>query len=383
MRAGPLPPAPRAVYLDWNATTPPHPSVLSAMAEAAENGWGNPASIHATGRRARALVDDARATLARLLGRDERDIVFTSGGTEANNLALAGAAAIVTSRVEHPSIVRVAEAAEERGTSVHWVDVGESGVVDSEAVVRALAGLPSGGGTIVAVSAVNHETGVISPLRDIASVVERAGASLHVDAVQAVGRVAESIWQWGTTLSVASHKIRGPKGVGALASRPGYVPAQVLRGGSQERGIRPGTVDAVALAGFRKAAERAFDGPERYARLAPLRDRIERELGSIARVNGGGAERAPHVTNLSFAGVRGDELSAALDLEGICVSSGSACSAGTQEPSPVILAMLGVERARSALRVSLGEDSSDADVERLLAVVPEVVRRVAGRSSAW
>jgi cysteine desulfurase len=368
------------VYLDWNATTPPHPSVLSAMAEAAENGWGNPASIHATGRRARALVEDARATLARLLGRDERDIVFTSGGTEANNLALSGATSIVTSRVEHPSIVRVAEAAEQRGAIVRWVDVGESGEVAPEAVSRALAGLPPG--AIVAVSAVNHETGVIAPLRDIADVVERAGASLHVDAVQAVGRVAEAVWQWGTTLSVAAHKIRGPKGVGALAGRPGYVPAPVLRGGSQERGVRPGTVDAVALAGFRAAAERAFDGPERYARLGPLRDRIERGLGDVATVNAGGVPRVAHVTNLSFAGVRGDELAAALDLEGICVSSGSACSAGTQEPSPVILAMLGAERARSALRVSLGEESTDADVERLLSVVPELVRRVAGRSSA-
>jgi cysteine desulfurase len=373
--------APRPVYLDWNATTPPHPSVLHAMAEAVENGWGNPASIHATGRRARAIVDDARAALGRLLGRDERDIVFTSGGTEANNLALAGARAIVTSRVEHPSIVRVAEAAEERGTSVRWVGVGESGRIEPVSIAEALAEVPRG--AVVAVSAVNHETGVIAPLGDIAAVVDRAGASLHVDAVQAVGRLPPVLWQWGTTLSVAAHKIRGPKGVGVLASRPGHVPAPVLRGGSQERGLRPGTVDAVSLAGFRAAAERAGEGPLRYARLEPLRDRIERELATVARVNGVGAPRAPHVTNLSFPGVRGDELAAALDLEGISVSSGSACSAGTQEPSPVILAMLGVERARSALRVSLGEESSEADVERLLAVAPELVRRVTlGASSA-
>jgi cysteine desulfurase len=379
--AGSPPTASPAVYLDWNATTPPHPAVLAAMAEAVADGWGNPASIHATGRRARAIVEDARAAIGRLLGRDERDVVITSGGTEANNLALAGARAIVTSRIEHPSIVRVAEAAEERGTLVRWIDVGSDGRVDPGRIAEALASLPRG--TFVAVSAANHETGVIASLREIAAVVEKAGALLHVDAVQAVGRLKASTWQWGTTLSVAAHKIRGPKGVGALASRPGHVPVAVLRGGSQERGLRPGTVDAVALAGFRAAAERALDGPDRYAHLEPLRDRIERELAAITRVNGVGATRAPHVTNLSFAGVRGDELAAALDLEGISVSSGSACSAGTQEPSPVILAMLGAERARSALRVSLGEDSTGADVERLLAVVPELVQRTRrGGSSA-
>src|SRR5262245_8649430 len=173
------------------------------MADAAEDGWGNPASVHATGRQARAIVEDARAAVARLLGRDERDVVFTSGGTEANNLALAGARAIVTSRVEHPSIVRVAEAAEERGAPVRWVGVGASGRIEPAAIAEALASLPRG--ALVAVSAANHETGVIAPLEDIALVVERAGALLHVDAVQAVGRLPASAWQWGTTLSVAAH----------------------------------------------------------------------------------------------------------------------------------------------------------------------------------
>jgi len=368
------------VYLDWNATTPPHPAVLAAMAEAAHFGWANPASVHAPGRRARALVEDARAAVGRLAGRSERDVVFTSGGTEANNLALSGAPAVVTSRVEHPSITRVAEAAEERGAPVRWIRVGESGLVEPGAVADALAGLPAG--AVVAVSAVNHETGVIAPLAEIATVVLRAGARLHVDAVQAIGRLPSALWQWGATLSVAAHKLRGPKGIGALVTEPGFVPAPVLRGGSQERGLRPGTVDAVALAGFRIAAERAEDGAGRYARLGPLRDRLERELGKLGRVNGAGAPRAPHVTNLSFDGVRGDELAAALDLEGISVSSGSACTAGTSEPSPVIRAMLGLERARSALRVSLGEESSEADIERLLAVVPVLLARTVERRSS-
>jgi cysteine desulfurase len=343
------------------------------MAEVAELAWANPASVHAPGRRARAVVEDARGAVARLVGRDERDVVFTSGGTEANNLALAAAPSIVTSRVEHPSIVRVAEAAEASGTPVRWVQVGATGLIEPDAVSEALSGVAPG--AVVAVSAVNHETGVIAPLAAIARVVLQRGAFLHVDAVQAVGRLPAAVWQWGTTLSIAAHKLRGPKGVGALVCEPGHVPKPVLRGGSQERGLRPGTVDAIALAGFRVAAERAIDGPERYARLEALRARIEAGLEGLARVNGAGAPRAPHVTNLSFEGVRGDELAAALDLEGVSVSSGSACSAGTQEPSPVIRAMLGVERARSALRVSLGEESSDDDVERLLSLLPDLVER--------
>jgi cysteine desulfurase len=350
------------------------------MASALESGWANPASVHSPGRRARALVEDARAAVARLTGRDPRHVVFTSGGTEANNLALAGARAIVTSRLEHPSIVRVAEAEEALGVVVRWIRVDERGLVEPDRVEEALAELEPG--AVVAVSAVNHETGVIAPLREIAAVAARAGARLHVDAVQGAGRLLPSMWQWGTTLAVAAHKLRGPKGIGALVSEPGFVPAPVLRGGSQERGLRPGTLDAVALAGFRAAAEHAEGGPERYRRLEPLRDRIELSLASRGRVNGAGVPRAPHVTNISFPGARGDELVAALDLEGINVSSGSACSAGTEEPSPVIQAMLGPERARSALRVSLGEDTIDADVERLLSVLPQVLARSDGNRSS-
>lgn len=373
-------PTPGSVYLDWNATTPPHPTVLAAMASALESGWANPASVHAPGRRARAIVEDARAAVARLVGRDERDVVFTSGGTEANNLALAGAACIVTSRLEHPSIVRVAEAEEARGVAVRWIRVDERGIVLPDRVEEALAGL--GPGAVVAVSAVNHETGVIAPLSEIQAVTERARARLHVDGVQGAGRLPPSVWQWGTTLAIAAHKLRGPKGVGALIFQPGFSPAPVLRGGSQERGLRPGTVDAVALAGFRVAAEHAQGGPERYRCVEPLRDRLELSLRSHGLVNGAGAPRAPHVTNLSFPGVRGDELAAALDLEGISVSSGSACSAGTAEPSPVIQAMLGPDRARSAIRVSLGEDTSDEDVERLLSVLPALLGRAEPRRSS-
>lgn len=368
------------VYFDWNATTPPHPDVLAAVAEAARTAWANPASVHRSGQRARALVDDARQAIAELVRRDARDVILTGGGTEANNLALAGARAIVTSRLEHPSVTRVAEALELAGGHVTWLAVPETGRLDPEAVARALAA--AGRGAVVAIGLANHETGVVQPIADIADATRASGARLHVDAVQAAGRLAPELLQYGDSLALAAHKLRGPKGIGALALRPGQVPQPVLRGGSQERGLRPGTVDAAAAAGFGAAARRALRGHERYAPLAALRDSIEHALSAHARVNGAGVERAPHVSSLAFAGVRGDELAAALDLEGIRVSSGSACTAGTSEPSQVIEAMLGRERARSTLRVSLGEDSTQAEVDEFLAGIARVLPRLAKRSSS-
>ena len=383
MRSGPEIPldsrAAREVYLDWNATTPPHAEVLAAMAEAVRVAWGNPASVHGTGRRASALVEDARQSIAELVARDARDVILTSGGTEANNLALAGARALVTSRLEHPSVTRVAESLEARGVPVCWLPVPEHGRVDPEAVERGLA--PLGPGTLVALAAVNHETGVLQPIADVARVAHAAGALLHVDAVQALGRVACEL-EGADTLSLAAHKLRGPKGIGALVARPGKPPAPVLFGGAQERGLRPGTVDAVAAAGFGVAARLARTGSVRYARLGELRDSVERALAGSVRVNGGGVPRAPHVTNFSTLGLRGDELAAALDLEGVRVSSGSACSAGTSEPSKVIEAMLGRERASSALRVSLGELTTSAEIARFLEAFQLVLARARKGSSS-
>jgi cysteine desulfurase len=364
---------PDEIYLDWNATAPPHPLVLEAMHAARANAWGNPASSHGTGRRARAVLDDARAVVGELCARDPRDVLFTSGGTEANNLALAGAPALVTSRLEHPSVTRVAEARESEGGQVRWLPVGELGRIEPEAVERALADMPEG--AVVAVAAVNHETGVIQPVAAIAEVAQRARARLHVDAVQAAGRLPEELWRFGDSIAVTAHKLRGPKGIGALAVRPGLVPYPVLRGGSQERGLRPGTVDAVAAAGFAAAARRRDESVLRYAALATLRDEIERTLHGFAQVNGAGATRAPHVASLAFAGLRGDELAAALDLEGVRTSSGSACTAGTSEPSAVITAMHGRERALGTLRLSLGEATTAGEVSEFLRVLARILAR--------
>ena len=363
------------IYLDWNATTPLHPAALRAMDAAREVGWANPSSVHGAGRRARALLDDARAVVGACLGRDARDVIFTGSGTEANNLALARPGALVTSRLEHPSVTRVAEAREAAGGTVYWLPVTADGCLTAAQVEAALGRL--GAETTVVVTAVNQETGVIQPLAEIAAVVRRAGARLHVDAVQAVGRVPVELWRHGDSIAIAGHKLRGPKGIGALGVAPGWVPAPVLRGGAQERGLRPGTQDAVAASGLRAALERLDDSVAAYARLATERDRLERELATMAVVNGQAAPRAPHCSSLVFEDVRSDELAAALDLEGVRVSSGSACSAGTSEPSPVIAAMHGAERALATLRVSLGEATTAAEVSAFIAAL----RRVLGRSA--
>jgi cysteine desulfurase len=362
-----------AIYLDWNATSPPLPRAIDTMAEVARQAWGNPASVHAAGRRARDEVESAREEVARLVGASPRDVIFTSGGTEANNLALRGAPALVTSALEHPSITRVAEALQSEGRIVRWLAVPASGRLEAAAVSEALADLP--GGVVVAVGVANHETGVIQPIAEIAEVVRARGALLHVDAVQAVGKLPAASWEGADTFAIAAHKLRGPKGIGALVHQPQRAPRPLLLGGSQERGRRPGTVDPVAASGFRVAAEWAREALPRRAGIASLRDRLETELVRRgAQVNGGEAPRLGHVSNLGFADHVGDELVAALDLLGVAVSSGSACSAGTTEPSKIIAAMLGLERARAALRVSLGDTTTERDVELALAAFARVLR---------
>jgi cysteine desulfurase len=342
------------------------------------------------GRAASAVVEGVREKVAALVGFSPRDVVFTSGGTEANNLALwrpfwsdAGHALeglCVTSRAEHPSVTAVAELLGRRGIRIAWLDVQASGTIDPADVDRALA-LHERGPRLVALQAVNHETGVIQPLQEVARIVQRRGAEFHVDAVQAVGRLESTHWQGADSIALTAHKMRGPKGIGALAVRAGLTIKPLLRGGGQERGLRPGTVDPVMAAGFGVAAERARGGPLRYRALASLRSALEEALTAIGDRIGarplvnGIAPRAPHVSNLSWPGWAGDELVAALDLEGVCVSAGSACAAGTPEPSRVIAAMLGEGRAKSAVRVSLGEETTRANVEAAIVVFERVLAR--------
>jgi cysteine desulfurase len=372
---------PQPVYLDWNATTPPLAAVVEAMSEAARDAWGNPASAHAFGRMAQRRVEDAREAVAALARCDPRDVTFTSGGTEANNLALRSAfsrerGVLVTSRLEHPSVTRVAEALEREGRArVRWVRVRPEGTIDLDDFSGALA---EGGVRLVAVQAVNQETGVLQPMGDLVVMARRAGARLHVDAVQAFGRLRDVV-DLADTRSLAGHKMRGPKAIGALVSRPGLAIEPILLGGSQEGGIRPGTVDPVSAAGLAVAARHARSSHERWWALAGLRGALERGLLSIApgaRVNGAEAARAPHVASISFPGWASAELVAALDLEGIAVSGGSACSAGTAEPSSVLEALGDAQAATSSVRFSLGEETTRRDVDETLEAAARVLARV-------
>jgi len=367
------------VYLDWNATAPPLRASLQAMRAAGDEAWGNPASVHAEGRAARRRVEEARAAVAELAGSDPRDVVFTSSATEANNLAIraafgrAGAprGALVTSRLEHPSVVRVAEALAAEGVEVRWAAVLPDGRVDLDDVKRLLAGA-----RMVALQAVNAETGVVQPVAEVAPLARAAGAWLHVDAVQAFGR-AEDVARGADSRSLAGHKLRGPKAIGALITRPGLAVAPLLLGGSQERGVRPGTVDPVTASGLAVAARHAQTSPPAWAALAPRRDRLEDVLlarGALRNVTPG-TPRAPHVASLAFPGWNSAELVAALDLEGVAVSGGSACSAGTLEPSPVVTAMHGPARAASTLRIALGETTTDDEITFALAAFAGVLSR--------
>lgn len=368
------------IYWDWNATTPPHSDVLAAMSRAANEGWANSSSQHRMGRAARALIEGVREQLAELLRLHSRDVLFCGSGTEANNLALRAASALVVSRLDHPSIVRVAEELQGGGLPVAWVPVPESGQLDPTQVERSMAAIPEGTQALVALTLANHETGVVQDVVAIADVVHRRGARLHVDAAQALGKLAAVPWEAFDSCTLVAHKIRGPQGVAALAWR-GRAPAPVLLGGSQERGLRPGTLSAPLVAGFGAALSRL--DPARYAALGPLRDGLEQTLAPYGMINGTTAARLPHVSNLSFPGWTGERLVAALDVRGICVSTGSACRVGTAEPSAAVTAMLGLERAKGAVRISLGEDTTAAQVERAMAVwVPLLTPRSSSASSS-
>jgi cysteine desulfurase len=341
------------------------------MHEVAQSNWGNPASVHGAGRRARAVLEETREAIAAQVQVHPRDVLLTGGGTEANNLALHQCTGLVTSRLEHPSVVRVAEALTARGVPVCWLTVPASGCLEPHSVARALRDLPPN--SAAAVAAVNHETGVIQPIREIAEAVHGAAGWLHVDAVQALGKTDPEPLLAADSVALAAHKIRGPKGIGALAWRGTRAPKPLLLGGSQERGLRPGTQDAALAAGFRVALSWAERWAARQPALTQLRDRLEAELARLGGEVNGQGPRVAHVSNLSFSGWRGAELAAALDLEGLRVSSGSACSAGTSEPSAVVAAMLGPERAAGSVRFSLGELTREEQVARAIAVVSRVV----------
>lgn len=376
------------VYLDNNATTKPLQSVVDAMVRAATSAWANPSSLHSAGRIARKQVDEAREEVAELCAVSPRDVVFTSGGTEANNLGLIRLfpqyrGTLVTSRLEHPSVTACAEMLASRGVNVIWLDVPRDGHINVDALETTLRAVDSSLPRLLATHVVQSETGALQPVAKILDLAEKLGIQVHLDAVQAAGRIDPKLWVGAHSVAVASHKMRGPKGIGAIVTHPGIILRPTLFGGSQERGLRPGTVDPVACAGFAVAAKHArMSGPDEYAQVQPLRDRLEQGIVAAAKNTGQDVlitscePQAPHTAHFVVRGWPGDELVAALDLEGVCVSSGTACSAGTSEPSPAVSAMVGEDLAKCAVRFSLSPANTAEEIEFAINAVERIFARV-------
>lgn len=373
------------IYLDYAATSPLRPEVRDAMLPYMEGCFGNPSSLHRWGREARAALDEARARLAAVIGATPAEVVFTRGGTEADNLAVLGrahfrpGAPVVCSAIEHKAVLATVKAAARlTGAPVHVVPVDENGVIHEEEVYAHLADTPS----VVSVMWANNEVGAIQPVERLAERCREAGVVFHTDAVQAFGKVRVRVDAVPVSLlTVSAHKIGGPKGVGALFVRRGTRVHPLVFGGSQERGLCPGTEDLVGAVGLAVAAELAArDREAEMARLGALRDRLEAGLRAAIPdlvVNAASTERLPTVLSVCIPGADAGALIPALDLEGIAASGGSACSSGATEPSYVLLAMgLDEQVASPAARFSLGKETTEEDIERVLATVPAVVERL-------
>ena len=363
-------------YLDWNATAPLREQAKAAVTAALDL-CGNPSSVHGEGRATRRLVEDARERIAKLVGADPADVVFTSGGTEANALALtpfvrrAGDKAplqcLLMSAIEHPSVRSGGRFPAE---AVSEIAVTAQGVVDLEALKARLA---KGRRALVSIMLANNETGVIQPVRQAADIVHEAGGLVHVDAVQGPGRTPLDLTALGADLmTLSAHKLGGPKGVGALIRAGGiHIAEPLIRGGGQERGARAGTENVAGIAGFGAAAEAALQSLETdIARMRALRDRLETSLKTMTPqtiIFGADAERLPNTTLFALSGIKAETAVIAFDLDGVAVSSGAACSSGKVQPSHVLAAM-GVARplAEGAVRVSLGAATPDCDLEKFL-----------------
>jgi cysteine desulfurase len=375
------------IYLDYNATAPVLPAVAAVMTQVMAETIGNASSVHAFGQQAKAEVDRARHAVARLLGADPSEVVFTSGGTEADNLAIRGAAEalepagrrhLVTTAIEHEAVLNTVRALERRGWTATIVSVGPSGIVNPEAIAAAIRPETA----LVSLMHANNEIGTIQPVADVAAIARSRGVLCHTDAVQSVGKVPVDVRALGVDmLALSAHKFGGPKGVGALWVRRGVrlVPQQT--GGRQERNRRAGTENVPAISGMGVAAtEAATKLTHEPVRLAALRDRLEQSvLRDVpgTEVNGDRLSRVPNTTNIGFDGIEAESLLIALDLEGVAVSTGSACSSGTLEASHVLRAMgLPSSRTRSSLRFSLGPATTDTDIDAVARVIPRLVARL-------
>jgi cysteine desulfurase len=380
------------IYLDHNATTPVAPAVAERMDRAVRDIWGNASSVHHFGQQAKAALDEARGHVAALLGAEASEVVFTAGGTESDNFALRGAAEaleatrrkhLIATTIEHEAVLKTLAALGRRGWRVTLLPVDASGIVRPDALREVINEETA----LVSVMHANNEIGTIQPIAELARIAKAHGALMHTDAVQSAGKIPIDVKALGVDLlSISAHKFYGPKGVGAMWLRKGVRLVPFMTGGRQERNRRAGTENVPGIVGLGVAADLAARKmPDEAVRVRALRDRLE--AGVLAAVpgsatNGAPEPRVPNTTNISFDRIESESLLIGLDLEGIAVSSGSACSSGTLEPSHVLKAM-GLPHARtlSSIRFSLGAGNTDADVDRVVKVLPPLVEKLRSLST--
>jgi cysteine desulfurase len=377
------------VYFDYNATTPLAPDVIDAVARATRDVFGNASSVHHFGQQAKAAIDDARSAIATLVNGDPSEVVLTSGGTEADNFAIRGAAEaveptgrrhLIATAIEHEAVLNTFRALARRGWRTTLLSVDQSGIICPERLREAI----SADTALVSAMHANNEIGTVQPIAELASIAHAHGALMHTDAVQSAGKIPVDVRALGVDLlSLSAHKFNGPKGAGALWIKRGTRMLPILTGGKHERNRRAGTENVPAIVGFGVAARLAAGKIAIEAgRVAALRDRLEHGiLASVpgTAVNGAPSSRVPNTTNISFDRVEAESLLIALDLEGIAVSTGSACSSGTLEPSHVLRAMgLPPHRTQNSLRFSLGLFSTEEEVDRVVSVLPALVEKLRG-----
>ena len=381
------------VYFDYNATSPVPPEVADAVGRATRDVFGNASSVHHFGQQAKALLDEARSAVAALLAGDPSEVVFTSGGTEADNFAIRGAAGVfemadgsrgkrhlIASAIEHEAVLNTVKALGRRGWRTTLLPVDQTGVLSADRLHEAITDDTA----VVSVMHANNEIGTIQPIADLAAIAHAHGALMHTDAVQSVGKIPVDLRALDVDLlSLSAHKFNGPKGVGALWIKRGTRLQAILTGGKHERNRRAGTENVPAVVGLGRAAMLAAGKlAGEAARLAALRDRLEdRILAAVpgTTINGSRGSRVPNTTNISFDRIEAESLLIALDLEGIAVSTGSACSSGTLEPSHVLRAMgLSTHRTQNSLRFSLGLYSTEQEVDRVVEVLPRLVEKLRG-----
>jgi cysteine desulfurase len=378
------------IYLDNAATTPTHPEVVKAMLPFFSDGFGNPSSLHAYGQEAKKAIEEARTKVAELIGARSDEIIFTSGGTEADNFALKGIAFasenkgnhIITTPLEHHAVLEVCKYLKTRGFKISYLPVDKYGLVDPDDVKKAITSKT----ILISIMHANNEVGTIQPVEQIGDIAKQAGIHFHSDAVQTVGHIPVNVDKLKVDLlAISGHKLYGPKGVGALYVRKGTKLVPLIHGGEQEKRRRAGTENLPGIVGLGKAVELAGEELDQEAeRLTRLRDKLVRGLLEKIphlQLNGHPVRRLPNNVNIGVDFVEGESMLLSLDLEGIAVSTGSACSSASLEPSHVLLALgLPPEQAHGSLRLSLGRENTEADVDRVLEVTPAIVARLRAMS---